>query len=175
VDTGIFNENRYFDVFVEYGKASGEDICIRIEAVNRGPEPATLHILPHLWVRNTWAWTDPPGPAPAISMGPRTEEAVGLIADDAGAEHLKNLPFEYALGKRYLYGQVDGLPLFTDNGTNAMRLYGIPSAHRYFKDAFHRAIVNGEQEAVNPELKSWNGPGSTLALVAAPLNKPLRS
>jgi hypothetical protein len=187
VDTGIFNENRYFDVFVEYGKASGEDLCIRIEAANRGPEPAALHILPHLWFRNTWAWTDAPGPAPAISMGPTTEEAVGLIADDAGAERLKNLPFEYALGKRYLYGQVDGLPLFTDNETNAMRLYGIPSAHRYFKDAFHRAIINGEQEAVNPERTGTKAclhyrytvpAGSSvvvrLRLSPEPLNVPLR-
>jgi Glycosyl hydrolase family 63 C-terminal domain len=187
LDTGIFNKNRYFDVFVEYGKASGEDLCIRIEAVNRGPEPAPLHILPHLWFRNTWAWNDPPGPAPAISMGPTTEEAVGLIADDAGAERLKNLLSEYALGKRYLYGQVDGQPLFTDNETNAMRLYGMPSAHRYFKDAFHRAIVNGEQEAVNPDRTGtkaclhyqYTVPAGSVVVVRLrlspePLNAPLR-
>jgi len=151
VDTGTFNENRYFDVFVEYAKASGEDLCIRIEAVNRGPEPAPLHILPHLWFRNTWAWTDPLGAEPEISMGPATKEAVVLVADDTVEEHLKNLTFDYELGKRYLYGQVDGQPLFTDNETNAMRLYGVPSARRYYKDAFHRAIVNGEQDAINPE------------------------
>ena len=60
LDTGIFDDDRYFDIFVEYAKAGPEDICIRIEAFNRGPEDATLHILPHLWFRNTWAWTDPP-------------------------------------------------------------------------------------------------------------------
>jgi hypothetical protein len=151
LDTGIFDDNRYFDVFVEYGKASSEDLCIRIEAVNRGREPAPLHILPHLWFRNTWSWTDPPGPRPRISEDRRTDELISLIADDAGEERLKALEFDYRLGKRYLYGQAGGRPLFTDNETNALRLYGVPSVHRYSKDAFHRAIVNREVEAVNPD------------------------
>src|SRR5690349_6493599 len=68
LDTGVFDQDRYFDVFVEYGKASAEDICIRIEAVNRGPEPATLHLIPHLWFRNTWSWTDQPGSEPSIHV-----------------------------------------------------------------------------------------------------------
>ena len=151
LDTGLFDDNRYFDVFVEYGKASSEDLCIRIEAVNRGPEPTPLHIIPHLWFRNTWSWTDPPGPAPAIHTGPATEGTVCLIADDDGAEPLKNLQFDYRLGKRYLYAQSGARPLFTDNETNAQRLYGTPNARRHCKDAFHRAIVNGELEAVNPD------------------------
>jgi Glycosyl hydrolase family 63 C-terminal domain len=152
LDTGIFDENRYFDVFLEYGKASGEDICIRIEAVNRGPEQAPLHIIPHLWFRNTWGWTDPPGPRPVIKKGRATKGTVSLIADDSSAEPLKNLPFDYRLGKRFLYGEPNGQPLFTDNETNAKRLYGVPNATPYCKDAFHRAIVNGEQGAVNPNL-----------------------
>jgi len=151
LDTGIFDENRYFDVFVEYAKASSEDLCIRIEAMNRGPEPAPLHILPHLWFRNTWGWSDPAGAPPAISMGPVMEEAVVLMADDTGGERLKNLPFDYELGKRYLYCEAGGQPLFTDNETNRQRLYGVPNVHRHLKDAFHRAIVNGEQDAVNPD------------------------
>jgi len=151
LETGIFDENRYFDVFVEYAKASGEDLCIRIDAVNRGPEPAPLHILPHLWFRNTWAWTDPPGPTPVICKGTATEGAISLIADDAGAERLKNLPFDYRLGKRYLYGDANGQPLFTDNETNAQRLYCVPNARPYCKDGFHRAVVNGEEDAVNPK------------------------
>jgi hypothetical protein len=150
LDTGIFDDDRYFDVFVEYGKASAEDLCVRIEAVNRGPDAAPLHIIPQLWFRNTWAWTDPPGTTPVIAEGPATEGAVSLVADDGPAERLKNLPFDYELGKRYLYAPADGQFLFADNETNAQRLYGIPSANKYFKDAFHRAIVNGEQEAVNP-------------------------
>jgi hypothetical protein len=151
LDTGIFNQNRYFDVFVEYGKVSSEDLCIRIEVVNRGPEPAPLHIIPHLWFRNTWSCSDPPGPEPEIHAGPATEGAICLIADDACAERLKNLQFDYELNKRYLYGQAEARPFFTDNETNTERLYGIPNTRRYCKDAFHRAIVNGEQEAVNPD------------------------
>src|SRR5688572_21038524 len=69
LDTGVFDEDRYFDVFVEYAKAGPEDLCIRIEAVNRGPEAAPLHILPHLWFRNTWAWGPEPKPAPVIRLG----------------------------------------------------------------------------------------------------------
>ena len=150
LDTGTFDQNRYFDVFVEYGKASAEDLCVRIEAVNRGPDAAPLHILPHLWFRNTWGWTDPRSTTPVITEGPTVEGAISLAADDSTAERLKNLPFEYQLGRRYLYAQADGQALFTDNETNAQRLYGIPSANTYFKDGFHRAIVDGEQEAVNP-------------------------
>ena len=151
LDTGIFDEDRYFDVFVEYGKASAEDLCIRIEAVNRGPDSAPLHILPHLWFRNIWAWTDPRGKTPVIADGPVADGSISLLADDATAERLKNLPFDYELGKRYLYAQADGQALFTDNETNPQRLYGVQSTNRYFKDAFHRAIVNQEQEAINPE------------------------
>jgi hypothetical protein len=153
MDTGVFNNDRYFDVFVEYGKVSSEDLCIRIEAFNRGAEPAPLHIIPQLWFRNTWGWTDPPGPTPAMWEGSPGEGAACVIADDGGEECLKNLEFEYRLGKRYLYGQAGGRPLFTDNETNARRLYGIPSVHRYCKDAFHNVIVNKEREAVNPEQK----------------------
>ena len=149
LDTGIFDDNRYFDVFVEYAKASSEDLCIRMEAFNRGPEASPLHLLPHLWFRNTWGWSDPAGPPPEICMGPSAEDAVCLLADDAGAGRLQNLPFVYELGKRYLYGPADGEPLFTGNETNTIRLYGVPSGHSYFKDAFHRAIVNGEHDAVN--------------------------
>jgi len=150
IDTGIFDANRYFDVFVEYGKASPEDLCVRIEAVNRGPEPAPLHLLPHLWFRNIWAWTDPRGATPVIRDGPAAEGAVCLVADDSAGERLRNLPFEYRLGKRYRYGEANGQPLFTDNETNGHRLYGMPNVNPYTKDAFHRAIVNREGTAVNP-------------------------
>jgi hypothetical protein len=147
LDTGAFNENRYFDVFVEYAKASPEDICIRIEAFNRGPEAAPLHILPHLWFRNTWAWTDPAGSEPVINPGPTGANHVSVLADDAHAALLKNIPFEYRLGKRYLYGDAGGTPLFTDNETNATRVFGEHAISRkaHAKDAFHRYVVNGEQ------------------------------
>jgi hypothetical protein len=150
LDTGIFDEDRYFDIFVEYAKASPEDLCIRIEAVNRGPEAAPLHLIPHLWFRNIWSWTEPHGTPPVIGEGPYPVSQAVLVADDTNADHLRNLPFDYQVGKRYLYGPAGAQVLFTDNETNADRLYQWPSHSPYVKDAFHRAIVNGEKNAVNP-------------------------
>jgi hypothetical protein len=152
LDTGLFDQDRYFDVFVEYAKASPDDICIKIEAFNRGPQSAPLHIIPHLWFRNTWAWTNQPKPEPAIRVGETGEGFISLVADDSTGEMLPNLPFEYRLGERYLYAESGGEPLFTDNETNWKALYG-PDAHNrkpYTKDAFHRHIIYGE-EAVNPD------------------------
>lgn len=150
LDTGIFDEDRYFDVFVEYAKASAEDVCIRIEAINRGPEAAPLHLIPHLWFRNIWGWTDPRGMPPVIVEGPQNGGGISLLADDTKADHLKNLPFDYQVGQRYLYAPAGGKPLFTDNETNAERLYATPNSSPYVKDAFHRMIVDGEAKAVNP-------------------------
>ena len=150
LDTGIFDENRYFDIFVEYAKVSAEDLCIRIEAVNRGPDPAPLHLLPHLWFRNIWGWTEHRGARPVIAEGQAGDGAVSLLADDTNADRLMNLPFDYQVGKRYLYAEADGKPLFTDNETNSERLYGVASSNKYFKDAFHRAVVNGDHDVVNP-------------------------
>jgi Mannosylglycerate hydrolase MGH1-like glycoside hydrolase domain/Glycosyl hydrolase family 63 C-terminal domain len=150
LDTGLFNEDRYFDVFVEYAKSGPEDICIRIEAFNRGPDAAPIQIIPHLWFRNTWAWTNPRGPEPSISLGPSGNGHTSLIADDSNAEMLHNLPFEYRLGPRFLYADHGAEPLFTFNETNLERFYGVPNSKPYVKDAFHRRIVHGE-ECVNPE------------------------
>jgi hypothetical protein len=152
MDTGVFDEDRYFDVFVEYAKASAEDICIRIEAFNRGPEAAPLHIIPHLWFRNTWAWTDPPGPEPLIVKGQSGAGYVSLVADHSKAEMLKSIPFKHFLGARYLYAEAGAEILFTNNETNPSVLSQPETTTRssYFKDAFHRYIVYGEQ-AFNPE------------------------
>ncbi len=146
LDTGLFDEDRYFDVFVEYAKAGPDDICIRIEAFNRGPESAPLHILPHLWFRNTWGWGEERGPEPVI----RAKRGC-LIADDSAARPPHNLPFAYRLGRRHLYGQAGGTPLFTNNETNVPRVFGPGAAgHTAFvKDAFHRYVVGGEA-CVNP-------------------------
>jgi hypothetical protein len=146
LDTGVFDQDRYFDIFVEYAKADAEDICIRIEAFNRGPEPARLHILPHLWFRNTWAWTNPPGTEPSIVRGSAGEKHITVMADGANAPPISNLQFPYSLGKYYLYAPVGGQSLFTDNETNAPRVFGSWAANRkpHVKDAFHRYIVNGE-------------------------------
>ena len=154
LDTGVFDENRYFDVVIEYAKAGPEDICIRIEAFNRGPEDAVLHLLPHLWFRNTWAWTSPPWPEPVIRAGAAAggkRGAIALEADSSGAKPLGNLQAEYLLELMRLYGPAGGDLLFTDNETNGPRVFGPGNESRkpYVKDAFHRHIIHGES-SVNP-------------------------
>src|SRR5271154_158636 len=145
LDTGIFDDDRYFDIFIEYAKESPEDVCIRVEAFNRGPDAAELHVLPHLWFRNTWSWTDPPSGEPTIRADQTSGQHVTLVADDSTAKPLENIQLQYALGRRYLYA-TSGELLFTNNETNASRL-SPPGASRspYVKDAFHRYVVNGEQ------------------------------
>ena len=146
IDTGIFEEDRYFDVFITYAKASPEDICIRIEVHNRGPEDAPIHIIPNLWFRNTWAWGKEREPEPVISLIKSTKNCTSLLADDSASTGLNNLPFKYKLGPRYIYCEGGGTHLFTDNETNKARLYGAGAAdgRLFFKDAFHRHIINGE-------------------------------
>jgi Glycosyl hydrolase family 63 C-terminal domain len=134
LDTGIFNEDRYFDVFVEYAKQGPEDILVRITVHNRGPEAASLRVLPTLWFRNTWSWGDCDAPKPSLkAIGPGTIQA----------SHPE-------LGDCWLY--CDGNPelLFTENETNHARLWSQKNATPYVKDAFHRYIIGGQGEAVNP-------------------------
>ncbi|MFM1846922.1 MAG: hypothetical protein RL417_396, partial [Pseudomonadota bacterium] len=152
LDTGVFEGDRYFDVFVEYAKRSPEDIGIRIEVCNRGPEEARLHLIPQLLFRNTWGWSEPRGPEPLIAPGPASRGAVALVADDSAARMLPNLPVPYSLGRRFLYaalperGDAPRL-LFTDNETNTERVYGYsaPDSPPFHKDAFHRNIIGGEE------------------------------
>jgi hypothetical protein len=133
VDTGVFQDNRYFDVEVEYAKADTEDILIRIHVTNRGPETTSLDVLPTVWFRNTWAWS-------ASATRPRLQRAAATsIALD-----------EPTYGRRWLHGEGASTWLFTDNETNSERLFGYSGA-RYAKDAFHRFLVDGEVEAVNPD------------------------
>jgi hypothetical protein len=139
VDTGVFRENRYFDVFVEYAKATSEDIAIRITAWNRGPDPAPLHILPTIWFRNRWDWGDPYDmPRAARIDGPQ------------GTTLFELRDFHY--GQRWLL--LEGSPelLFTENETNTQRLYNQPNRTPYVKDAFHRYLIAGEAAGVNPTL-----------------------
>ncbi len=152
LDTGIFDDDRYFDVFVEYAKADPEDIAMRITVWNRGPERAPLRLLPHLWFRNTWAWSGEPTPEPYIRMGDPGKRSLTLVADERAADPLRGLPFSYRLGARHLYLPEGGRPLFTYNETNAPRVWGPAARSRreYVKDAFHRQLVNGEG-CVNPE------------------------
>jgi len=134
-DTGVFDEDRYFDVVVEYAKAEPEDLLIRITAINRGSEPATLHVLPTLWFRNTWSVATLK-PELALTDGP--DGAVVIAASHTD------------LGTRYLYCERPSEVIFTENETNTARLFGTPNASPWTKDAFHEYIVHGRRDAVNP-------------------------
>jgi hypothetical protein len=143
IDTGIFDDNRYFDVFVEYAKASPEDILIKITVCNRGPEAAELHLLPTLWFRNTWSWGrdgDDYWERPVIWQ----HQPAAVRAEH---EALGNYVFSPS---RLPDGSLPQW-LFTENETNTARLWGVEAPQPYFKDAFHRYVVNGEREAVNPD------------------------
>jgi len=152
LDTGIFDDDRYFDIEVEYAKESAEDIVVRLRAHNRGPEAAPLHVLPHLWFRNTWSWGEKPQPQPRIVRGDSGPGHVSVSADDSEAIPIRQLHFEYKLGPRHLYGPGGGRGLFTDNETNGEKVYGPGATSRspFTKDAFHRHVVNGE-DATNPD------------------------
>lgn len=153
LDTGVFDEDRYFDVFVEYAKADAEDLCIQIEVINRGAVDAPIHVIPQLWFRNIWAWGDAPELHPEMHLEIRKPH-ICIVADDTKATGLTNTPVPYRLGKRYWYGEVDGSPLFTDNETNMARCYGAEAddGRRFVKDAFHRHIVQKEA-SVNPAMQ----------------------
>jgi len=141
-DTGVFDQNRYFDVQVEYAKESIKDILIRINITNRGPEEASLVLLPTLWYRNTWAWGK-------ISEECLTEPVISVAAPGLlSASH--NVMGEYLMS--FGKGPDGKLPgfLFTHNETNCERLYGSPSRKKFTKDAFHDAVIHGREEAVNP-------------------------
>ncbi len=153
IDTGIFDENRYFDIFIEYAKADPEDICIRIEAINRGPEAASLHILPQLWFRNQWAWGHKALAEPVIELKEGGKDFMCFVANDAALHSPHYLLFDYHLGKRYLYATPGGEPLFTNNETNAKSLWNEPNRSPYVKDAFHRYLITKEKKAINPEQK----------------------
>jgi hypothetical protein len=136
LDTGIFDQDRYFDVFVEYAKASPEDLLIQITVWNRGPEPATLHVLPTLWFRNTWSWS---GATPRPVLRQVATGAAAVVA----ASHPE-------LGERFLACEGAAELLFTENETNTARLFNTPNRTPYVKDGIHEYVVHGRREAVNP-------------------------
>jgi hypothetical protein len=138
LDTGVFDEDRYFDVVVEYAKASAEDILMRVTAVNRGPETASLELLPTLWFRNTWAW--------GMDVRQPRLRAVDPVADGLAIE-VSHPSYEH----RWLL--CAGAPplLFTENETNYARLWGAENPSPYTKDGIDEAVVHGRTEAVNPE------------------------
>jgi len=136
LDTGIFDDNRYFDVFVEYAKADTEDILIKMTIANRGPEAASLRLLPTVWFRNTWSWG---------SSRRRPELHQARLAPDPVIELNHDQP-----GNRWLHCEGSPELLFTENETNARRLWGIDNGTPYVKDSFNDYIVSGTHEAVNP-------------------------
>jgi hypothetical protein len=138
IDTGIFNDHRYFDVFVEYAKNTDEDILIQISVANRSTETKTLHLLPTLWFRNTWSW-DEAAEKPSL----RQVELQGT-PQVIQASHP-------TLGDRWLYCQAPKALLFTENETNLERLFETPNVSPYVKDGINNYIVNGQTNAVNPD------------------------
>src|SRR5215472_7013137 len=133
IDTGAFEGNRYWDVFVEYFKAAPDDILIQISIHNRGRELSTIHVLPQLWFRNTWSWAD-------------GSEKPSLVAEMDGSIVARHA----SLDLYQLYAEPEHELLFCDNETNVQRLYGV-SARGYFKDAFHEYVVHGNHRAVNSQ------------------------
>ncbi|HTV63784.1 MAG TPA: glucosidase, partial [Verrucomicrobiae bacterium] len=133
IDTGVFDQDRYFDVFVEYAKESPEDLLIQISVFNRGPAPAELHVLPTLWFRNLWSW-----------QSKVKKPVLRRVGNAIHAVHAE-------LGERYLHCE-GGAPLvFTENETNNRRLFGVPNASRYVKDGINDYLVQGLPDAINPE------------------------
>jgi hypothetical protein len=154
VDSGVFDENRYFDVFAEYAKASPDDILIRLTVANRGPDAAVLHLLPTLWFRNTWSWgcthegceVRPNIAAVETASGKRNGNAAASHALVSIARHASLGTFRFAAETA---ADITAQRLFTENETNLERLYGVPNASPYVKDAFHRYLIDGDETAIH--------------------------
>jgi len=138
LDTGVFNDDRYFDVFVEYAKQSPEDLLIQITVHNRGPEQATLHVLPTLWFRNQWSWNQQ-GARPGLQQ----------ITGSDGASIVRVT--DEQLGERHWYCAGGPDLLFTENETNTQRIFGVPNRTPYVKDGINNCVVHGDAGAVNPQ------------------------
>jgi hypothetical protein len=159
IDTGVFDADRYFDVVVEYAKCAPDDVLVRITATNRGPDAAELHLLPTLWYRNTWSWDIPAPERPTLRAG-----AVGGHVAIEG-EH-------DSLGVRWLYCEGAPALLFTENDTNAERIFGTRNATPYVKDSINDYVIAGKREGLNPEQRGTKaaahyrltlGPGQSVA------------
>jgi hypothetical protein len=144
LDSRVFEDNRYFDVIIEYAKADPEDLLVRIITTNRGPETAAYHVLPTLWFRNTWSWGYEKGPMNDVSDRPylrQIEKPDGTLV--VQADHS-------AAGTYYLYAEGSPEMIFTENETNTLHLYGEANQTQYVKDAFHRYLIDAQTDAVNP-------------------------
>ena len=164
IDTGIFDDDRYWDVFVEYARAEPDDILMRITLENRGPEEATIHVLPQIWFRNDWSWI-PGSTRPLLVAG----ENDSIVARHSG------------LGEYRLVFDAGNLPrgerpelLFCDNDTNVRRLFGLPDAAGFFKDAFHEYVVNGNKASVNPNQSGTKAAAHYVITVPAQQSREIR-
>ena len=150
LDTGLFADDRYFDVFIEYAKAGPTDVLLRVTVVNRGPEAAPIHVLPQVWFRNTWSWG-------------RDQARPVLQATSSSALEATHP----TLGTKHCYFDDRPELLFSENETNTPKLYGTPAPGRHFKDAFHHRVVGGVGDAVNPEGRGTKAAAWYQALVPA--------
>jgi hypothetical protein len=139
LNTGVFADDRYFDVFVEYAKNSPDDILIEISVINRGPEEKTLHLLPTLWFRNTWSWDES-----------RAKPSIKLIKPNGNGRKIVLEAYHPTLGERWLHCESPSQLLFTENETNYERLFSVGNSFPYVKDGIENYIVHGQKESVNP-------------------------
>jgi hypothetical protein len=160
IDTGVFNEDRYFDVFVEYAKETPTDILIQISVSNRGPDTAPVHVLPTLWFRNVWTWW-PETRKPFLGAVSTKNGVAGIAASSA------------ELGDYFLYCEREPSLLFTENETNNQRIFRTTNAGPYVKDGINDFVVSDRKEAVNPGLEGTKAaanyrldvrPGETAAI-----------
>ncbi len=162
LNTGVFDENKYFDVFVEYAKNTAEDILIQIKVINRGTEAKTLNVLPSLWFRNTWSWDGETNNKPALQEI-KLDNSLNIIE-----------AFHSTLGKRWLYCEGETEFLFTENETNNEKLFGGTNTSFYVKDGINDYIVHDLKEAVNPEKIGTKAAANYLLTVGAGETKTIR-
>lgn len=147
LDTGIFDQGRYFDIYIEYAKADQTDILIKITAYNRGNQAADLFILPTLWFRNTWSWGYPAGPMKDVPTMP----SIRQLPLDGNIISLEAI--HPVLGTYFLYAEEANELIFTNNETNNEKLFGQPNANPFVKDAFHHYLIQKNSSAINPQLE----------------------
>lgn len=164
IDTGIFDDDRYFDVFVEYVKAGAADILIKITIANRSAEPAYCCVLPTLWYRNTWSWGYPAGP---MDDSPGKPVIRAIDAHGIHAAHAKT-------GSYFLYSEEPTPWMFTNNETNTERLFQVPNINPYVKDGFHHAVVDGDTKAINADREGTKAAGRYDMLLAGHETRVIR-
>jgi hypothetical protein len=157
VDTGVFDDDRYFDVFVEYAKADGDDIVIRITAHNRGSEAAEIHLVPQVFFRNTWSWE---------AGQPRPE----IVSSNTGGLELRHP----TIGTYHLHFEDEPDLLFTENDTNSPKLYGAAPEGRFYKDAFHEYVVESKPDAVNPHRRGTKAAAHISSVIAGKASRRMR-